>query len=217
MTLMRWEPFHELDAMQRQMNRLFDQMMSYGMASDRRSPEGSEGFSFVPAAEIHETPEAVTLKMEVPGIDPADLDVRVTAEAVAVSGERRSELRNEDKGMRRSEFRYGRFQRIIPLPARIQNDRVQADFKNGVLHLTMPKAEEEKNRVVTINLVGQSQQDEISQSQSGHESANQAVNQPVNQSARQSARQFMSHAANRPVNQPVDHSAGQSTPNLQVS
>jgi hypothetical protein len=52
--------------------------------------------------------------------------------------------------MRRSEFRYGSFRRVIPLPARIQNDKVQAEFKHGVLHLTLPKAEEDKNRVVTV-------------------------------------------------------------------
>ena len=60
--------------------------------------------------------------------------------------------------MRRSEFRYGRFQRMIPLPTRIQNDQVQAEFKNGVLCLIMPKAEEEKNKVVTVNIGGQQTQ-----------------------------------------------------------
>lgn len=176
MALMRWEPFREIDTIQRQMNRLFDQMMSYGVSPGDGEQMG-EGLAFVPAAEIHETPEEVTLRMEVPGMEPTDLDVKVTAEAVAVSGERKSEFRNEDKGMRRSEFRYGRFQRIIPLPARIQNDKVQAEFKNGVLHLTMPKAEEERNRVVTLNLGGQSQQGQISQGQSqGQSQAEQVPN-----------------------------------------
>ncbi|HAG85143.1 MAG TPA: molecular chaperone, partial [Cyanobacteria bacterium UBA12227] len=49
-------------------------------------------------------------------------------------------------------FRYGKFQRVIPLPARIQNDKVQAEYKNGVLNLTLPKAEEEKTKVVKVNL-----------------------------------------------------------------
>lgn len=82
--------------------------------------------------------------------------------------------------MRRSEFRYGRFQRIIPLPTRIQNDKVQAEFKNGVLCLTLPKAEEEKNKVVTINLGHQQ-----GQIQSGDQSNGQQVsqNQPENQPA----------------------------------
>ncbi|BAZ24741.1 heat shock protein Hsp20 [Kalymmatonema gypsitolerans NIES-4073] len=77
--------------------------------------------------------------------------------------------------MRRSEFRYGRFQRVIPLPSRIQNDKVQAEFNNGVLCL-MPKAEEERNRVVSINLGGQSNQ-AISGQQNGQTEQNQAQNQ----------------------------------------
>lgn len=80
------------------------------------------------------------------------MDVQVTAEAVAISGERRSQTKTEDKGITRSEFRYGSFRRVIPLPARVQNDSVQAEYKNGVLNLTLPKAEAEKNRVVKVEL-----------------------------------------------------------------
>ena len=150
----RFDPFREMSSLQREMNRLFDRMMTTG-------GEGGQeiaGYAFIPAAEIHETPEEIQLKVEVPGMEPKDLDVKVTAEAVAITGERKSEIKQDDKGMRRSEFRYGRFQRIIPLPARIQNDKVQAEFQNGVLSLRLPKAEEEKNRVVTVSLKGQSEQ-----------------------------------------------------------
>jgi HSP20 family protein len=154
MAIIRFDPFRDIDIMQRQMNRLFDQMMSYNSGDAQTDITGS---NFIPAAEIHETPDQIQLKMELPGIEPNDLDVKVTAEAVAIRGERKSEVKQEDKGVRRSEFRYGSFQRVIPLPARIQNDRVQADFKHGILSLTLPKAEEERNRVVTLNLSGQSQ------------------------------------------------------------
>lgn len=147
--------------MQREMNRLFDRMITTGDGGAQMP-----GYSFVPSAEIHETPEEIKLKLEVPGLEAKDLDVKVTAEAVAITGERKSEIQNEDKGVKRSEFRYGTFQRIIPLPARIQNDKVQAEFKNGVLCLTLPKAEEEKNRVVTVSLNGQSNQ-AISEQQNG--------------------------------------------------
>jgi HSP20 family protein len=68
--------------------------------------------------------------------------------------------------MRRSEFRYGRFQRIIPLPTPIQKDKVQADFQNGVLSLMMPKSEQHKHKVVSINLAGQQQMPQT-QNQSG--------------------------------------------------
>lgn len=174
MALIRWEPFREVESMQRQMNRLFDQVMSYQGEGDR-----SDGMSFVPAAEIHETDHEVKLRIEVPGIDAKDLDVNVTAEAVSIRGERRSAARQENGGMQRSEFRYGSFQRVIPLPARIRNDQIQAEFQNGVLCLTMPKAEDEKNRVVKVNLQGQNQQGQF-----------QSDRQLDSQLDRQSDRQF---------------------------
>lgn len=163
MAIIRFNPFREMESMQRQMNRLFDEMMSYGSQGDsgidRSGLERTEGFGFVPTAEIQESPDTIKLRMELPGIEPQDIDVKVTAEAVAIRGERKSEIkRDEHQGIHRSEFRYGSFQRVIPLPGRVQNDQVQAEFKNGVLCLTLPKAEEEKNRVVTVNLLnGQAQ------------------------------------------------------------
>lgn len=141
MALIRWEPFREVDTLQREMNRLFDSL----------APEVNNN-TFVPAAEMQETPEAIQLRVEVPGIDAQDLDVQVTAEAVSISGERKATVLAEERGMFRSEFRYGRFQRIIPLPARIQNTQVQAEFKHGILHLNLPKAEEERHKVVKVNL-----------------------------------------------------------------
>jgi HSP20 family protein len=145
MALIRWEPLREMDSLQREMNRLFDSLTPH---SDRTS----NGIAFVPAAEIDETPEAIHLKLEIPGMEAKDLDVQVTAEAVSISGERRSETKTEEKGMTRSEFRYGSFRRVIPLPARIQNDSVQAEYKNGVLKLNLPKAEADKNQVVKVQI-----------------------------------------------------------------
>lgn len=147
MALIRWEPLREMDSLQREMNRLFDSLTP---ATDR----ASNGVAFVPPAELDETPEAIHLKLEIPGMEAKDLDVQVTAEAVAISGERRQETKSEDKGMTRSEFRYGSFRRVIPLPARVQNDSVEAEYKNGVLSLTLPKAEAEKNRVVKVQIGG---------------------------------------------------------------
>ncbi|WP_250126072.1 Hsp20/alpha crystallin family protein [Chroococcidiopsis sp. CCMEE 29] len=174
MALVHWEPFREIESLQREMNRLFERMM----LPTERSDVMAAGPAFIPPAEMHEAADRITLKMEVPGIEAKDLDVKVTAEAVAISGERKSEIKSDERGMQRSEFRYGRFQRVIPLPARIQNDKVQAEFKNGVLCLTMPKAEEEKNRVVTINLGGQTHQGQI---EPGHQVNGQPATQPQEQ------------------------------------
>ncbi|MCS6815205.1 MAG: Hsp20/alpha crystallin family protein [Cyanobacteria bacterium] len=142
MALIRWEPFREITALQREMNRLFDAI----------STETTQSTSFVPAAEMHETPDAVELRVELPGMDAKDLDIQVTAESVSIAGERRSEKRSEEDGYVRTEFRYGKFQRVIPLPVRVQNQSVKADYKDGILQLYLPKAEEEKSKIVKVNL-----------------------------------------------------------------
>ena len=146
MALVRYNPWQEMSSLQRQLNRLFDD----ALAPDNWDEWGN--LSKIPAAELSETDDAVHLKLEVPGMEAKDLDIQVMADRVAIAGERKSETRSEEKGTTRSEFRYGKFQRVIPLPARIQNDRVSAEYKDGILNLTLPKAEEEKNKVVKVNI-----------------------------------------------------------------
>jgi HSP20 family protein len=85
-------------------------------------------------------------------MDSKELDIQVTADAVSISGERRSETKTEEKGVMRTEFRYGQFRRIVPLPARIQHEKAAAEYKEGILSLTLPKAEEEKTKVVKVSL-----------------------------------------------------------------
>ncbi|MBE9216282.1 Hsp20/alpha crystallin family protein [Plectonema cf. radiosum LEGE 06105] len=145
MTLSRYNPWQEMNALQRSFNRLFDDMLA---------PDNSDftRFSKVPAAELWETNEAVNLKIELPGMNTKDLDIHVTENAVSIKGERKQESTTEENGTKRTEFRYGKFERIIPLPARIQNTDVKADYKDGILNLHLPKAQEEKNKVVKVNL-----------------------------------------------------------------
>lgn len=144
MSLIRWQPFSEIDNLQKEMNRMFDSL----------APRDTDrlGSAFVPAAEMEETPDAVHLKLEVPGMEAKNIDIQVSAEAVSISGERKSESKTEEKGMTRSEFSYGSFRRVIPLPTRVENTNVNAEYKDGILNLTLPKAEEEKNKVVKVNV-----------------------------------------------------------------
>lgn len=144
MSLIRWKPFAEIDSLQREMNTLFDSLVPTATESLRSG--------FVPAAEMKETPEAVHLKLEVPGIDAKDIDIQVAAESISISGERKSETKTEEDGMTRSEFRYGSFSRVIPLPARVENTKVNAEYKDGILNITLPKAESEKNKIVKVNI-----------------------------------------------------------------
>ena len=145
MALVRWNPWREMATLQQQMNRLFDETLVPATGWERSLVR-------VPAAEMEETQDAIHLKLEVPGIEAKDLDISVTQNAVSISGERKEETKTQENGVTRSEFNYGKFQRVIPLPARIQNTKVQAEYKDGILILTLPKMEEGKNKVVKVNL-----------------------------------------------------------------
>ncbi|WP_346291955.1 Hsp20/alpha crystallin family protein [Sphaerothrix gracilis] len=146
MSIVRLDPWREIDTLQRRMNRMFEDALAPASLDD------FSGFANIPAAELSETEEAVHLKLEIPGIDAKDLNVEVTADTVSVSGERKSEEKSESNGSMRTEFRYGKFQRSISLPTRIQNTAAKADYKDGILHLTLPKAEEERNKIVKVNI-----------------------------------------------------------------
>lgn len=145
MTLVRWNPNRELDSLQREMNRLFDDVFTL-------APRQSAVSGFTPAAEIEEHGDTYHLRLEVPGISKDDLDIQVTAKTVSISGERKSSTQSEENGVTRSEFHYGSFSRVIPLPGRIDHQNVAADYSDGILSLTLPKAEEEKNKVVKVNV-----------------------------------------------------------------
>jgi HSP20 family protein len=149
MALVRYNPWHEMNSLQRQLNHLFDDALT----NDNWGDFGN--LAKVPAAELTETDDAVHLKLEVPGMEAKDLDVQVMVDRVAIAGERKSETKSIEDGRTRSEFRYGKFSRVIPLPVRIQNTNVTADYKDGILNLTLPKSEEEKNKVVKVNLLGE--------------------------------------------------------------
>jgi HSP20 family protein len=156
MAIVRYNPWQEMNSLQRQLNRLFDDVMTPNLGSEFGNVDR------IPAAELTETEDAVHLKLEIPGMEAKDLDVQVMVDRVSISGERKSETQTEEKGVTRlsegvffrTEFRYGKFQRVIPLPTRIQNTNVTAEYKDGILNLTLPKAEEEKNKVVKVNLDG---------------------------------------------------------------
>lgn len=140
--LARYNTWQDFNTLQRQINRLFDSV----------APAEESALTRFPAAELSETEDAIHLKLELPGIAAKDLDVQVTENAVAISGERKSENKTQDNGRTVTEFHYGKFQRVIPLNARIQNTNVIAEYKDGILNLTLPKTVEEKNKVVKVNL-----------------------------------------------------------------
>ncbi len=152
MTLSKWQPFQELSNIRKQMDRLFEDMLSVG----DREWMGLHGIGgrWTPAVEIEETDKELVLKAEIPGIDAKDLEVEVSENRVTLSGEHKEEKRTEDKKQNyfHSEFYYGNFQRVIPLPMPIKTDQIKSEFKHGVLTLTMPKVEDAPKKVVKVKL-----------------------------------------------------------------
>ncbi len=150
MALIRWEQFQKIDMLRRQMDQLFYDLALQNRGDSDISQEAQIGWH--PAIELEDTGSDLILKAEVPGVDGKDLDIQVTRDAVAIAGEHRYLKRSEDKGHFRSEFSYGSFQRVIPLPAKVHNHQVKADLNDGILTLTLPKMEEEQDRVFKVNL-----------------------------------------------------------------
>ena len=140
MTLIHWQPFSEMNSLQRDMNRLFDTL---------EPMERESGQQFIPLIEMSETEDTIYLLVEVPGMNADDLDVRVTKEAVSIYGDRQSSFKQN--GMVRSEFRYGKFSRVIPLPTIVNNSAVKGNYQNGIMTLELPKLKEE-NKPVKVRL-----------------------------------------------------------------
>jgi HSP20 family protein len=151
MTLSKWQPFQELSTIRKQMDRLFEDMLSSG----DRDWLGlhSIGGMWSPAVELKETEKELILKAEIPGLDVKDLEVEVGEDRVTISGEHQEEkTEDKEKNYFRSEFYYGKFERVVPLPMLVKTDAIKSSFKNGVLTLTMPKVDSEPKKVVKVNL-----------------------------------------------------------------
>ncbi|MFB6277030.1 MAG: Hsp20/alpha crystallin family protein [Halothece sp.] len=147
MALVRWNPYAEMESFRRQMDRLFDEISESTALRDQ---------PWQPAVELHDGGENLVLKAQIPGVNADDLDISATRDTVTISGEYRHEQQDNGQGIYHSEFQYGKFSRTINLPVSIQQDKVEADYQNGLLTLRLPKVEEAVNRSVKINLGSQS-------------------------------------------------------------
>jgi HSP20 family protein len=138
----RWEhrmnPFAELDRLQRQMNQLFD------------STSGRYRVSDFPAINLEGNDEKVHVTAEVPGIDPANLDLSVTGNTLTIKGERADLDQQEGDVLYRQERPVGRFMRTIRLPYEVDNSGIEARYEHGVLHITLPRSESTKPRKIQI-------------------------------------------------------------------
>jgi len=150
MSVVRWRPFDEMLSLRAAMDRLVED--SY-VRPRRARRNGSRADLPV---NLWEDDDAVHVMARVPGLEADDLDITITANVLTIRGRLPSEAeRDESKSWRwhRNELWYGPFERVINLATKIQHDKVEAEFKNGVLHLTIPKAEEVKPKTIKVKVV----------------------------------------------------------------
>ena len=149
MAIVRWDPFREFATLQNQMNRLFQDI------SPARTGAGEEFMTtgtFVPPVDIYEDEHSITLKLEVPGIEEKDLDIRVENQTLVVRGERKIEKDLKEENFHRIERSYGAFSRSFTLPNTVDTNNVNADYANGVLTVTLAKRAEAKPKQIKVNV-----------------------------------------------------------------
>jgi HSP20 family protein len=140
MTVIRWAPLKDFDVIQQQMDRLFDGYT-----------EGCQSSGFTPAVEMVVTDRDIMIDLDLPGIEPNQIDVQATAKTVTIVGERLAKV-TEGATTQRSELRYGKFQRVIALPEKVQHDQVVAKYEYGVLRLVLPKLVEDQDKIVKVEI-----------------------------------------------------------------
>ena len=146
MALIRYRPFHEVSLLQRDMSDLLQRFFGQ---SDLADLQGSEG-SWLPVVNVSETSDNVIVEAEIPGMAAKDLEVSVTGDVLTLKGEKKEEAEQSGQTWHRTERTYGSFTRSFKLPAQIVNDKVAADYKNGVLTVTLPKSAASRVQEVTI-------------------------------------------------------------------
>ena len=144
--LTRWDPFREFSTLQDRMNRLVRD--SFGEGRE----EALTTTSFAPPVDVYEDEHNVTLKIEVPGIEEKDIDVRIENNTLTVHGERKFEKEEKEENYRRVERQYGSFTRSFTLPNTVDHENVSANYEKGVLKIKLAKKAEAKPKQIKVNV-----------------------------------------------------------------
>jgi HSP20 family protein len=147
-TVERWDPFRGLGEIQNEVNRLFD---TWG---GRPASTAAADRMWLPAVDVQETKDDIVLTFDVPGISEKDMQVTMNGDLLTVKGERRFERDAADNNSyHRLERLYGKFERGVQLPFPVQGDKIKATYRDGVLTVTLPKADELKPREIKIDVL----------------------------------------------------------------
>ncbi len=139
----RWDPFRDLSVLQDRINRIFNEHFG------RVEGEAPGKRPWAPLVDMLETPTDLVVRAEIPGVRREDIDVEVTSESLTIRGERKFDEANKDQYLR-VERPYGPFQRSFSIGVPVQADKVKASYKDGILEITIPKAEEVTPKKVEI-------------------------------------------------------------------
>jgi HSP20 family protein len=138
----RWEPFRDLMRLQDEVGRLFDE----------RLYRNGESVGWTPAVDIYEDDEGVTLRFELAGVEPKDVDIRFENGVLTLRGERKLEKEEKRENYHRVERSYGTFTRSFTLPGTVDAEKIRAESKNGVLTVALPKKAEAKPRAIQVKV-----------------------------------------------------------------
>ncbi len=141
--LSRWDPLRDLQRMQDEMTRLFD---------DRLTARGGESVGWTPAVDIYEDEEGISLRFDLAGVDPKDVDIRFENGVLTLRGERKLEREEKRENYHRVEMSYGTFTRSFSRPGTIDAEKIRADSKNGILAVHLPKRAEAKPKSIQVKV-----------------------------------------------------------------
>ena len=145
MTLVRFDPFRELEAMSSRLNRLFDRSIV-------RADEADGFAAWVPAMDVEETDTEYRIKADLPEVAKNDVKVAIEDGVLTIEGERKQEKEEKGKKYHRVERMYGRFVRRLSVPSDVAQGDVAADFKDGVLNVRLPKSPVAKSRAIDVKV-----------------------------------------------------------------
>jgi len=143
--LIRWEPAREMMTLREAMDRLFDDAFTRPFGPT----DGWHG-SYVPAVDMYQTDNDVVVKVTLPGMKADDVQINVTGDVLSIKGEMKEMNETKEKNYHIREQRWGAFERSVMLPTSVVSDKAKAEFEDGILTVTLPKAEEVKPKAITV-------------------------------------------------------------------
>lgn len=136
-----WEPFRELRRFQREMDRMREELLE-NLSEGVSEPLMTRGFEFSPSCDLEETPSHYLISVDLPGVSKEDIKVQMLDHQLKITGEKKREKKEETAQSFYQERSYGRFERVLDLGENIKAEKIEANFEDGVLRVTIPKKEE---------------------------------------------------------------------------